>query len=211
MVGNAPFGDPATAANVFQNGKGQLVVRTARNGTGYTGGFLSTFKYGSGWPPSNIKTQLPVPFRIEMRALMPNTAGAHSSLWMMNVDRSTSQDNYELDIAEERTTLDKVFGSHQHTWLGGKDQHPVDAQIPISSMRSNWHVYSGEVYADHVSTFCDGVHNATFYGVSGHFGIILSNGIAPAGTWGAAGGQPSSTDPGPWDMLVDYVHVYALP
>jgi hypothetical protein len=210
-VGNAPFGDPATASNVFLDGSSHLVVRTARNSTGgYTGGFLATFNYGSGWPPTGIKASLPVPFRIDMRALMPNTAGAHSSLWMMNVDRPTSQNIYELDTAEERTTLATTFGSHQHTWLNGSDTRPVDGQLTISSMRTNWHVYSADVYSDHVTTYCDGVRGATFYGVSGHFGAILSNGIAPAGTWGAAGGQPSSNDPGPWDMLVDYVHVSAL-
>jgi hypothetical protein len=160
--------------------------------------------------PSGIKASLPVPFHIEMRTLMPNTAAAHSSLWMMNVDRTTSQNNYELDTAEERTTLATTFGSHQHTWLNGSDQHPVDGQLTITSMRTNWHVYSADVYSDHVTTYCDGVRAATFYGVSGHFGIILSNGIAPAGTWGAAGGQPSSSDPGPWDMQVDYVHVSQL-
>lgn len=59
--------------------------------------------------------------------------------------------------------------------------------------------------------YVDGAPIGTgFYGVSGSFGLLLNNGIGNSGSWGADGGQPASTDPGPWDLLVDYVHVTAL-
>ena len=202
-------GTPVAAANVFLDGNGHLVVRTARSGRGYTGGFLGTFNY-TGWPTSGIKHSFALPFRAEMSALMPGAPGAHTGLWAMNVDRPTSQDIYELDIAEERMTIPTVAGSHQHTWLSGVDKHPVDASMAVTDMARNWHIYASEVYADHVTNYVDGKAVGSFYGVSGKFGLLLNNEIDPAGTWGAHGGQPAAGDPGPWDMLVDYVRVSAL-
>lgn len=204
-------GITANSANVFQDGSGHLVVRTARvTGGGYSAGFCGTFNY-SGWPPSGIKASFSLPFKVEASMKMPPTAGAWCALWAMNVDRSTSQDIYELDMAEERLTQATVAGTHQHTWLNGVDQAPADGtKSGVTDMTQNWHTYSSEVYSDHVTNYIDGVAIATFYGVSGKFGLLLNNGIGNSGSWGADGGQPSSTDPGPWDMLVDYVHVTAL-
>lgn len=202
-------GIQAVAANVFLDGNGHLVVRTARTSTGgYTAGFVGTFNY-SGWPPSGVKASFPLPFKVEARMLMPPTPGAWAALWAMNVDRSTSQDIYELDIAEERLTRPTTAGTHQHTWLHGADQKPADGSRPVSDMTKNWHVYASEVHADHVTNYVDGTAIATFYGVSGRFGLLLNNGIAPAGSWGAAGGKPAASDKGPWDMKIDYVRVSA--
>jgi hypothetical protein len=195
----------SAAANVFLDGQGHLVVRTARSGSTYSAGFVGTFNY-TGWPPSGIKASFPVPFRVEASMLMPPTPGAWAALWPMSVDRSTNI--YELDIAEERLTLPTSAGSHQHTWAAGKDTNPADASLAVSDMTKNWHTYRGDVYADRVETFVDGVQVGTFYGVSGVFGLLLNNGIGPVGSWGAAGGQPAASDPGPWDMLIDYVRVW---
>lgn len=210
ITAGGPDGGPVRAGNVFQDGQGNLVVRASRSGSAFVGGFVGTFAYGSGWPPLNVKGSWPVPFRLDVRARMPNTPGAHAGIWLMNTDRTQAQTIYELDVAEERMSQPTVAGSHQHAWLNGKDTDAQDATLTVSNMASNWHVYSSEVHADHVTDYVDGQAVGTFYGVTGHFGLLLSCEIDPAGSWGAAGGQPAASDPGPWDMLVDYVHVSAL-
>lgn len=208
--GNNLNGCPRDYSNVFLDGNGHLVVRAKRAGTAYSGGFVGTFNY-QGWPPSVVKASFSLPFKVEMSALMPATPGAHASLWAMNVDRPNSQKIFEIDIAEERLSMPTVAGSHIHTWLSGKQPvPPVDAMAAVTDMSKNWHTYAAEVYPDHVTTFVDGVQVGKFYGVSGTFGLLLDNGIDPAGSWGADGAQPAPADSGPWDMLVDYLRVWRL-
>ncbi|HET6916167.1 MAG TPA: family 16 glycosylhydrolase [Acidimicrobiales bacterium] len=211
MNGTQINGNTCSSANVFLDGNGHLVVRASRSGSAFTAGFLGTFNY-SGWPPSGVKETFSLPFKVEASMLMPSTPGAWAALWAMNTDRPTSQDIYELDMAEERLTQPTVAGTHQHTWLNGVDQAPADAtKSGVSDMTKNWHTYSCEVYSNVVQSYIDGAPIGTgFYGVSGSFGLLLNNGIGNSGSWGADGGQPASTDPGPWDLLVDYVHVTAL-
>jgi hypothetical protein len=202
-------------SNVFQDGLGNLVIRTKRETTNwlaggqYSGGWLSTFRYGYGWPPP-IKASWPTPYHIEMRAMYPNTPGAWGGGWNMSVDRTTSQQIHEVDWAEERTTQATRYDCHQHTWLSGSDTNPWNcAGVTISDMGKNWHTYSADVYDDHVVYKVDGIVSGTAGGAPGRHGLVLQMGIAPPGSWGSGGGQPASTDPGPWDMTVDYVRVTA--
>lgn len=203
-------------SNVFQDGAGNLVLRTKReasnwlSGGPYSGAWLSSFTYGSGWPASGVKASLQVPYKIEMRAIMPHTPGAWPSIWTINVDRPNTQNIYELDVAEERMTTPSSAGCHQHTWLSGADKAAWDGSINVSDMGLNWHTYSANVYTDRVEYKVDGLSCGTAYGVSGKHGIILNNLIAQPGSWGSGGGQPSSSDPGPWDFKIDYVRATAL-
>ena len=210
----------AKPSNVFHDGQGNMVVRTQREaccylgGGPYSGGWIDTFGYGTGWPPSKIKRAWNVPYRIEMRALMPNTPGAWPAAWNMNVDRPTSQNIYELDWAEQRMTHATRFECHQHTWLSGKNITTWDcpSDTTVSNMGTNWHVYGANVYTDRVEYSIDSRVVSTAYGVSGRHGVILSSGIGDPNHWSSACHQrkpcqPDPSDPGPWDMKVDYIRV----
>lgn len=199
--------------NVFLDGNGHLIVQTARNSSGgFTGGLADMFQYATGWPPANIKESLTVPFQVDVRMRMPAVAGDHGGAWLINTDAPTSQNIYEIDMAEERTSLPTTGGCHQHTWLGGVDQQPANSSVAITDMAANWHVYTTQVYADHVNDYVDGQLCGTFYGVGAgrQFGMLIDNGIGTAGSWEAGGGQPAATDPGPWQMQVDYVRATSL-
>lgn len=214
--------DPPTAyscpkhSNVFQDGSGHLVLRTQRessnylSGGPYSGAWVSTFNYGYGWPPTSVKASFPVPFHIEMSALMPETPGGWPAFWPMNVDKTSAQGINELDVAEERMTNPTVAGCHQHYWVNGTDQKSWDGSLTVADMGQNSHVYSADVYSDHVDYQVDGQKCGTASGAGGKFGIVLDNAIGSPGSWGSGGGQPASSDPGPWDFLVDYIRVSAL-
>jgi hypothetical protein len=177
----------------------------------YSGAWIETYEYGSGWPPTRVLASWPTPFRYEYRALFPKTAGAWASAGsVQNTDRATWQNIYELDVAEERTTFPTEIGFHQHTWASGRDIAVADGWAVASDIRFNWHTVSVAGYNDRTEYRVDGDLRATLYGVAGRFGAILHNGIAPPGSWGSGGAHPDPSDPGPWDLLVDYVRVTAL-
>lgn len=203
-------------SNIFQNGGGDLVLRVQREssnyltGGPYSGAFMSTFNYGSGWPPTGIKASFPVPFHIDVRALMPETPGAWPALWLKNTNYTAAQGMYELDVGEERLTYPTTGICHSHFWVNGTDQNPWGSQLTVSDMGQNWHDYSADVYSDHVTYYVDGAACGTSYGATGQFGINLDNILGTPGSWGSGGQEPAASDPGPWDMLVDYIRVTAL-
>jgi len=202
------------AANAFLNGSGQLVLRITReawHGKAYAGASIGTYQYATGWPPSPILASWPVPFRYATRFLLPNVAAAWVGPgWNQNVDRTTSQNIYELDLGETRTTFPTVFGANQHTWLSGSDTAAANGSGTGTDGRTNWHTMTMDATSTGTTYYLDGTLIASYYGVSGTFGLQLQNEIADAGSWAAGGSQPDSGDPGPWDMLIDYVRVTAL-
>lgn len=195
-------------ANTFQDGSGDLILRAKReavsncNGDSFSGSWLATFSYGTGWPPSGVKFAAAVPFHIEMRALMPNSPGLWSALWPMTTNSSSV---YELDVAEARMTFPTDAGCHEHLPGGAS----WDGSLTVSNMAANWHVYSANVYSDHVDYYVDGVRcgSGSAPGVSGSYGVMFTSIVGRSGTWGSGGAQPAASDPGPWDMKVDYVKV----
>ena len=200
-------------ANAYLSGDGNLVLRARREPDGYKGNrfssaVLGTFAYGTGWPPAQVKAAWAVPYHIEVRALMPNSPGLWSVAWPMNVDRTTSDPIWELDMAEERMGMPTTAGCHQHKWVRGADKQTWDGQLTVPDMSRNWHVYSADVTADRVEYRVDGALCGTGpSGVTGRFGLLLSNVVAAPGSWASGGGQPAAGDGGPWDMKVDYVRV----
>ena len=135
---------------------------------------------------------------------MPNTAGAWPALWARSDDGGQ-----ELDIAEERMTFPTAAGCHQHQWSGGVDTRLFDAGVAVSNMAKDWHTYTADVTETSVTYMVDGLTCGVAYGVptgSWHNAIIDSLLGAP-GSWGSGGGAPAASDPGPWNMLVDYVRV----
>ncbi len=203
-------------ANVFQDGNGSLVLRVQRESDGrlgsgpYSGAFLGTFAYGSGWPARNVKASWAVPYHIEMRALMPASAGLWPIAWDVNVDRSQGEGVRELDWSEQRMSYPTTAGCHQHNWIGGVDTQIWDGERAVSDMAHNWHTYSADVWPDRVEYRVDGRKCGLGpSGVTGRFGLLLNNVVSKPGTWSSGGLQPAATDPGPWDMKVDYVRVSA--
>lgn len=205
----------ARASNVYQDGAGHAVLRAQREPTNflsggpYSGAFIGTFTY-SGWPPPGIKFDVAVPFRVQMSALMPNSPGLWPALWPSSTNRTTTQGIYELDVAEERMTRPAVAECHEHLFNGG---FAWDGSLALgTSMAAAYHTYGADVYADHVDYSVDGVRCGTgpAPGVAGRFGLLLDNVVAAPGSWGAEGGQPAASDPGPWPMLIDWIEVDAL-
>ena len=75
----------------------------------------------------------------------------------------------------------------------------------------NWHVFTADVYSDHVVFKVDSVTCTTSnFGATGRLGVIMQNAIAQPGSWASGGAQCDPLSPGPWDTLVDYVRVDAL-
>lgn len=202
--------------NVSLDGRGHLVLDLKRapanteDSNPFSGAWIETFDYGSGWPPFGIKKSFKPPFRVVMRAKQPPTAGAWTALWLMNTDRPDQRPNNELDVAEERLSFPTDAGMHQHLWLNGADRHSWDGHRTVSDMTIHWHLFAADVYTTHVSYFVDNVSVGTASGVSGAFGLMLDATLGAPGSWGAGRGQPAATDPGPWPMLVDYVRVVSL-
>jgi hypothetical protein len=204
------------SANAFQDGRGDLILRTKREPSNYLGGgpfsgaWIATFNYGSGWPASTVKAAWPVPYHIEMRAKMPPTPGAWPAAWNINVDRPTSQTIYELDWAEERMSYPTSVGCHQHQWLHGADSGAWDGGSSLATMGTSFHIYSADVYADRTEYRVDGALCGVGPATSGTQGLVLDNMIAPPGSWASGGQQPATADSGPWDLTIDYVRVTRL-
>jgi beta-glucanase (GH16 family) len=197
---------PSTA-NVFVSG-GNLVARLSRSGSGYRGALLATVDYehtyGNYASKGMAKVEWKVPYTISMRALMPNTPGAWTALWIRSDDGSQ-----ELDVAEEPMSTPTAAGCHQHSWSNGVEQRRFDGGVVVSNMATNWHVYSAVVTASSVTYKVDGATCGVAYGVpvgSPH-ALIIDNMLGVPGHWSASGRGPAASDPGPWPMLVDYVRV----
>ncbi|HEV3225182.1 MAG TPA: hypothetical protein VGZ52_00035 [Acidimicrobiales bacterium] len=203
------------SSNVFQDGNGDLVLRTQREPGNYLGGgpfsgaWIDTFNYGWGWPASTVKAAWAVPYHIEMRAKMPSTPGAWPAAWNINVDRPTSLDIFELDWAEEQMSSPAYAGCHQHRWLNGGDTQAWDGGVSVSNMGTNFHLFSADVYADRTEYRVDGMLCGIGPATSGRHGLLLDNVIAPPGSWASGGQQPAASDSGPWDFVIDYVRVTA--
>lgn len=202
------FGDtnscPSTA-NVSVSG-GNLIARISRSGSGYRGALLATVDYEGGAPyyPNRWKAEWQTPYRIEARALMPNTPGAWPAIWGRSDDGGR-----ELDFTENRMTDYWFAGCHQHTWQNGQDVRSFDGGVVVEDLGTAWHVFSATVTASSVTYKVDDKTCGVAYGIpNGEWhNLIIDNLLGAPGSWGAAGGQPAASDPGPWSMLIDYVRV----
>jgi chitodextrinase len=205
-------------SNIFHDGAGGLTMRIKRESTNlcgipFSGAFMGTFSYGSGWPATGVKRTFAVPFHVEARVKDPATPGAWGGLWLLNTDRSQSQGIWELDVGENRSTFATQAHFAQHLWVNGADSgSPFGCARTVTDVTRNYHVYSADIRSTGVSYYVDGVQcGSTQGGVSGHFGVLFDMRVPTSGSssWGAGGGWPGASDPGPWDMTVDYVKVTA--
>jgi len=198
---------PSKASNAYID-NGNLVLRATRNADGsYSGAIVGTFQWGTGWPPKTLHSW-PVPFRYETRILYNSTPGTwQTGGWLSNVDVQGSAGT-EIDCGELRGTYPTVLGLNQHLWSGSTDTRPEGAHATITA--GQWHTVAVEARTTGTTYFVDGVQVAAHSGVSGSFGVLLHNAIAPTSSWGSGGQNPAATDPGPWYTRIDYVRVTAL-
>lgn len=205
----------AKASNAFHDGNGNMILRVTREpwqGRSFAGALIGTYQYQTGWPPKPVLASWPVPFRYEVRFRLPVVAGAwFGPGWNQNVDRAIGY--VELDVGESRGTFPTLYGCNMHTW--NKDATGKWVDTPSWGQNATgepgaWHALVCDARADGTTFALDGVPVGTGFGVSGRFGVLLHNVIADVASWGSGGMQPAATDPGPWDMAVDYVRVSAL-
>lgn len=212
-------------ANAFEDGSGSLILRdkreaTALCGINYSGAFIGTFSYGSGWPPTGIKHDFAVPARFEARILEPASGGIFSSWWMMETNKTTAQGIDEVDIADNRQTFptDNLCGTHH--WVNGSDTNAWSYHMATTDQTTNWHVYSANVYGDHIDFYVDGARCGTGpapgAGADARMGLLLQTRVptcitTPSTCWASGySSGPAAGSPGPWDMKVDYVKVTSL-
>lgn len=209
----------AKAANAFHDGHGNMILRVTRDPAapgGFWGAILGSYRYQTGWPPSPVLASWPVPFRYEVKFLLPNVAGAWCGPgWLQNIDHTVAQGLWELDCGETRSTFPTLFGANQHHWTLDATGKEVDslsesAHGVAADGRTAWHVMAVEATAVGTMYFLDGVAIASHHGVDGRFGVLLHNVIATLSSWGSGNAAPTATDPGPWDFKIDYVRVSAL-
>lgn len=193
------------ATNVSE-GNGYLDLRLRRDSTqstGYSGTIIGTTDFNN--PAGNVHETFPVPFSMTVRAEMPTVSGAWPAIWMVSV----ANPRYELDMAEVRTTPPAQLDCASHYWINGQDQ-PSGDSYSQETLSPGWHTFTANVTTSSVNYYVDGTLCGTGPGVTGHFDLLMNNLLGTAGTWGANGGQPATSDPGPWDLLIDYVRVSAL-
>jgi hypothetical protein len=143
--------------------------------------------------------------RVEMRAKIPGDPGTWPALWMLGSNFKTVgwPKCGEIDIMEAATNtwgLD-VVGSSLH-WGGDTNQ-----KTKLSGATTDFHTYSMDWRADHLSFFVDGKQFATWTNDSGkpfnqNFFFIFNVAVG-----GNMGGNTINLGSGS-TMYVDYVRVY---
>lgn len=190
------------AANVFQNGSGQLVLRVSNGTLGRTYDFarLQTFREG-GWPPPQVLWSHAPPIRIEARAKFAPGLGLWEGVW---ADGTNAASPLELDLQEFRGAVPTIDTCHTHG--------PVSGGATIDTgqnLATAYHVYWANYLADHVVFGIDGLTCGSMPTPAQQEGIRLSAIVGLTGTWGGQGGPPAASLI-PADMLVDYVRVTSL-
>jgi hypothetical protein len=252
-------GGPPKATNHFVDGSGNLVLRSQREPAGYrgannqyataafySGAWLGTFGYGTGWPTTGTKKHVfTAPFAIEARAKYPTMPGGWGGLWMMPANKNNStQGVVEIDWGEERLAVPNQFSGHQH-WTGNdasgvkrldnSASYAYDVPSVATELRDTWHTYRIEIFAAGTQAmrprfYFDGVLRGTGPAIRNapdgdgtlqtdvELGLMIDWRQAPAFRWGSGSttqyvqgvNYPLDSDPGPWDLVVDYIRAYDL-
>jgi beta-glucanase (GH16 family) len=213
--------------NVFQDGKGNLVIRAMRDSAGnYTSTRLQTGSPGASTHTADLSWQYG---RIVARMKLPFGHGVWPAFWMLgeNIGTVGWPACGELDIMENFGVYSDKSGVHNNESVNNGTAHGPGYSggngigksytLPFGEkVADEYHTYAIEWAQDAVEWFVDGAsyHKITPESLPGgrqwvfnnRFFILLNLAIGGTTTFL---GTPDANAPFPQqDMLVDYVRVY---
>ena len=208
-------------ANVFQDGKGNLVIRAIRDESGkYTSARLQTGSPGASTHTADLNWQYG---RITARIKLPFGLGVWPAFWMLgeNIGSVGWPNCGEIDIMENFGTFNNNVSISNGTVHGpgysGGNGIGKSYRLPFGEkVADDYHVYAIEWSMDSVEFFVDGAsyHKVTPASLpagrqwvfNNPFFILLNLAIGGTATFL---GTPNPNAPfQAQDMLVDYVRVY---
>ncbi len=207
--------------NVFQDGRGNLVIRATRDASGnYTSARLQTGSPGASTHTADLSWQYG---RIQARIKLPFGKGVWPAFWMLgeNIMSVGWPTCGEVDIMENFGTFNNNVSINNGTAHGpgysGGNGIGKSYTLPFGEkVADDYHVYAIEWSPDSVEWFVDGAsyHKVTPASLPGgrqwvfnnQFFLLLNLAIGGPTTFL---GRPDPNAPFPaQDMLVDYVRVY---
>ncbi len=207
--------------NVFQDGKGNLIIRAIRDASGnYTSARLQTGGPGASTHTADLSWQYG---RIEARIKLPFGKAIWPAFWMLgeNIASAGWPTCGELDIMENFGTFHNNSSINNGTAHGpgysGGNGIGKSYTLPLGEkVADDYHVYAIEWSQDSVEWFVDGASyhkvtpaslpTGTKWVFNNPFFILLNLAIGGKTTFL---GTPDANAPfPPQDMLVDYVRVY---
>jgi len=208
-------------SNVFQDGKGHLVIRAIRDASGkYTSARLQTGRPGASTHTADLSWQYG---RIEARIKLPLGKGVWPAFWMLgeNIGSVGWPMCGEIDIMENFGTYHNNAVINNGTAHGpgysGGNGIGKSYTLPFGEkVNDDYHAYAIEWSQDSIEWFVDGAsyHKVTPASIptgrqwvfNNPFFILLNLAIGGPSTFL---GTPDANAPFPvQDMLVDYVRVY---
>jgi len=207
--------------NVFQDGKGHLVIRAIRDSSGnYTSARLQTGAPGASTETADLSWQYG---RIEARIKLPFGQGVWPAFWMLgeNIGAAGWPQCGEVDIMENFGTFNNNVSINNGTAHGpgysGDSGIGEPYTLPFGEkVADDYHVYAIEWSKNSVVWFVDGAsyHTVTPASIPAGdqwvfnqpFFLLLNLAIGGSSTFL---GTPDPHAPfQPQDLLVDYVRVY---
>ena len=190
-------------ANVFEDGKGDLVIRglnTTYAGNKYTSGRIESkghFSFNS---------------RMEVRAKLPAGTGSYPGIIMLGTSGTWPQSG-ELALMEQYGQYKSWFyvDAYAGTASGSGNTGSIKYTFPNdTTASSDFHIYSLDWYADHIVFQVDGIEiTRTTFNKSSPFYTTPEYIVLDVALGGDMGGDIDD-NAFPMDMVVDYVRVYSF-
>lgn len=219
-----------SAKNVFQDGKGNLVIQVLKDAQGnYTSTRLQTGKPGSSAGTADLSWQYG---RIEARIKLPYGLGVWPAFWMLgeSIGKVGWPRSGEIDIMENFGTRRNNASVNTGTIHGPANSsssprdyppHGIGASTTLPSgetVYGDYHVYAIEWAQDSIQFFLDGklyqtltpasLPSGAVWEFNAPFFILLNVAIGGPKTFL---GTPDPSVTFPQQMLVDYIRVYQRP
>ena len=190
--------------NVFLDGKGHLVIRALNVPYG-------NFLYTSGRIDTNGNFSVGPGHRIEVSAKLPSGLGSVPGIIMMGVDGIWPMCG-ELALMEQWGQYKSWYYTTAYastTALGSTGNHRYAFPNAVAASVL-FHVYSVDLYSDHVEFQLDGVPTLSQNFVStSPFATIPEYIVLDLALGGTTGGAIAA-NAFPMDLIIDYVRVYAF-